>query len=289
MNRNIVILLLTWAVSNVWAGDGRIEICQADISNRAYQIRESGSYVLTENLLVSSNFNAIEVTGNNVSIDLNGFAIVGTNQLYSGIFSRATNVTVRNGTVARWSNLNYGGIHLSGPGCCVERVTVCENYNGIMTGPGALIHDCQVVSNANMGISTEGGLVMRCLIVKNPDVGIRTKQKTLMKDCHVAFNGTGVFCFSNNYIRANTLINNSAYGLENYSVQSAGGNRVDDNEAQMNGSSGFVITMGTNLCIRNKSTGSIDNFNLRCARGEETTATSGMVMLQPAPWANISY
>ena len=54
-------------------------------------ISVAGSYRLTSNLVVPAGVNGIEITGENVTIDLNGFTIAGpsTREIGSGVFANA--------------------------------------------------------------------------------------------------------------------------------------------------------------------------------------------------------
>ena len=61
-----------------WASDGVIEISQLDMESPPYIINESGSYILTENLIVTNtDVNGIEVQANYVTLDMNGFQLKG--------------------------------------------------------------------------------------------------------------------------------------------------------------------------------------------------------------------
>src|SRR2546426_11935167 len=62
-------------------------------------LNTSGSYYLTANL-TQTNFSAgITISANDITIDLNGFALIGTNGMTDGILrvGTRTNICVRNG------------------------------------------------------------------------------------------------------------------------------------------------------------------------------------------------
>jgi lipopolysaccharide export system protein LptA len=65
---------LLLAAAPASAFEGRVQISAAP-----FTISASGSYALTGNLTVSSSQTAITVNADYVTIDLNGFAIVGPN------------------------------------------------------------------------------------------------------------------------------------------------------------------------------------------------------------------
>ncbi len=61
-----------------------------------------GSYKLTGNLKPPSNRDGVIADGVEITIDLNGFRIDGTNVANNGIVGKQRNLTVRNGTVQRF-------------------------------------------------------------------------------------------------------------------------------------------------------------------------------------------
>ncbi len=69
-------------------------------------ITNSGSYYLTTNIVGVPGKNGIKIASGNVTLDLNGFAVIGVTNSYDGILvdgsSSRTNTTVRNGTVTGW-------------------------------------------------------------------------------------------------------------------------------------------------------------------------------------------
>ena len=81
ITRGIALAPLLMFVSALWAADGVTEINQASVEAAGgfpYVISEPGSYTLSGNLTVpDENTNAIEVEAPDVTVDLNGFAIIG--------------------------------------------------------------------------------------------------------------------------------------------------------------------------------------------------------------------
>ena len=96
-------------------------------------IDTQGLHCLTGNLATSqTSGNAIEITANNVTLDLNGWKVggqgAGAGTQAGGISSAAVNVTVRNGIVRGFSI----GISLTGRGAVVRDMLVDQNtqYGG---------------------------------------------------------------------------------------------------------------------------------------------------------------
>ena len=90
----------------------------------------SGSYYLTANLslvFAQNGMSGLRITGNDVTIDLNGFELAGLAGTDAGIFigGGVSNVTIRNGTIRNW-----GGNGINGAGNArvrVENVRVINN------------------------------------------------------------------------------------------------------------------------------------------------------------------
>src|SRR5207247_5018841 len=78
------------------------------ITSLPFTISQPGSYVLNGNLTGVSGQNGINVTANNVTIDLQGFELVGVPGSFNGIAHTSGSVsglTVRNGTIRNWGQL----------------------------------------------------------------------------------------------------------------------------------------------------------------------------------------
>ena len=97
----------------MYAADGQILINQATVNAAGgfpYVISQPGSYKLSGNLIVADkNKTAIEITTNNVTVDLNGFAIIGPADCTGGFpCLNATDVHGGLGITTRVLNpLNY--------------------------------------------------------------------------------------------------------------------------------------------------------------------------------------
>jgi hypothetical protein len=136
-------------------------------------ISQGGSYRLDSNLEVpDGNTTAIEITVPNVTVDLNGFGILGPGIAGSGVGINAPfpsgNVSVRNGTVKGMGNT---GIRLA-RGCRVEGVSVGGNDVGIFAREGAIIINNSVGLNRGVGIRVLGGSVTGNTVTLNRGLGL---------------------------------------------------------------------------------------------------------------------
>src|SRR6202030_3369869 len=86
---------------------------RTQISSLPYKITAQGCYYLTANLTASGSTSGITISANNVTLDLNGFALVGGgsgNVTGINVPAAQQNILIRNGTVRGWTN---GGINAS--------------------------------------------------------------------------------------------------------------------------------------------------------------------------------
>jgi hypothetical protein len=111
-------------------------------------ISTQGIFCLTGNLATNiTSGNAIEITANNVTLDLNGWKLggqaAGTGTNAVGIFSNAVNVEIRNGIIRGF----YRGIALTGRGGSVHGISSDQNTHiGIdVRGQGSLVYGNTVV------------------------------------------------------------------------------------------------------------------------------------------------
>jgi hypothetical protein len=139
-----------------------------------------GLYCLTGSLATNiSSGDAITITANNVTLDLNGWKVggqaAGTGTNAVGIYSTAANVTIKNGIVRGF----LAGIALTGRGAVVRDLLVDQNTNiGIyVDGPGAVIEHNQIVDT---GGSTVGPNIFAIgIYALSNSVGARISDNTV--------------------------------------------------------------------------------------------------------------
>lgn len=145
----------------------------------------------------------ISIGANGVTLDLNGFALIGAGGTPSssgdaGIvpgISGLTNVTVRNGSIRNW---NGNGINFSVPTAFnmrVENVTVVDSgATGISGGYQAFIVGCQAQGCGGSGIASFGGAtIASCNAYNNTIAGFEVGAAggAVITGC-IAFNNRGV-------------------------------------------------------------------------------------------------
>ncbi len=166
------------------SGDGRIEINQESVlasGGFPFLISNTGSYVLTSDLVVSTDDSAILLhgpllAGRSVSLDLNGFAIVGASSCSVGacpggsasgigpFAGFAGRVTVRNGAVR-----GFSGVCVSlASDSAVEDVLVSScGRDGIVADMRSVVLRNRVSSTGQRGINMGAGTTFAHNTVSN--------------------------------------------------------------------------------------------------------------------------
>lgn len=195
----VAAMVLAGALPEVRAWDGRVEIDQARVP---YTITNSGSYVVTEDLVCTSALKSvIEVNAEFVTIDLAGHVLTQQTNWY-GIHATGRFITVRNGTVwAPATEADYA-VYLEGLYGRVEGVRCRQFKNiGISTSSGSLIRDCVAEGGGGSvglyGIYTGSGSLILDSAVKGfysafpLSWGFYAGSGVLLDGCHSVSNGNG--------------------------------------------------------------------------------------------------
>jgi hypothetical protein len=240
-------------------------------------ISQPGSYYLTTNIFGVSSTDGIQIITNNVTLDLNGFSLIGSPDANVGIyvpngpapdFVPYRNIKVWNGTISGWSKWGYPGILAAGRDMTFEQLTVTTNDVGIYclgnTGGGAaVIRNCSINGNIHKGIYIAAS---DCLIVGNNVIG-----------------------------------NNTANDAASSAIDIFGSfNQVEGNHVSRSGvlGKGISVTLSAgsysnNIVIRNYvSGGGINNYSFPpngAIIGPLITNTASSIITNSNPWANFSF
>jgi hypothetical protein len=168
-------------------------------------ITDSGSYRLSSDLHVPAGTSGFDISTSNVTLDLNGFSVIGANYAVTdGIFIFGNNVEVRNGTVREFGR---HGIFSRNAGRCID----CIDAEGVR------IVDVRALANGLNGIRLEsqGGLVEGCSAHMNGNAGINAQGNgTLVKNSVARANKTyGFIGSSNTGLRSNVATANNGGDL----------------------------------------------------------------------------
>jgi len=258
------IVALLGLVSPLAAVDGVIEINQAkalaggvtasDTAGFPVTIGTAGSYRLTGNLTVSdANTTAIfiNVTNVSVTVDLNGFAILGpvvctgtpvTSCSPTGNgrgIEAAGSVVIRNGIIR---GMGERGILISQNGSRVESVQVLHNAGAGIGAPShATVRDSVAELNGGAGIQVGvGSIVSGCVARHNGDIGIKVAGDGVVSHSDAYSNGSHGISVGN----GSTVIGNSANFNTASGIFALAGSTVLDNAARSNTSFGVMLSAG---------------------------------------------
>ena len=264
-------------------------------SSTLYIISQPGSYYLTGNVTGVSGQNAIAVTVANVSIDLNGFALIGvpgsTNAIHAS--STANSLTVRNGAISTWGGAGVdagvanqvrieglmvdhcaaGGIHI-GQRSFVRNcgVHLCSGF-GITTSNTCRVVEC-IVDNtlaSGDGITCDyASVIQDCSASENAGSGLVTVGSgVLIFGCKAAFNTLDGVTINSTYAEVIDTVAtlNSANGIHSTS----GNGRIDHCSANRNSLIGILVEMvgGGTTVTRCSSTSNFSNTDYSIATGNK--------------------
>jgi hypothetical protein len=189
-------------------------------------IDQPGSYKLAANLVVAANnVRAINVTAPNVTIDLNGFSIVGPNTcsfttktctqpfnaVAAGIQSTGANTTVMNGVVAGFA---YVGVHLNARGGALRNLVLEHN-----AGAGAYLLDGRAESVTAQfnghGLLSVSGLVVNSHSTRNFGFGFQIGSTMLIGSSAIGNGGFGVMGTSSAGVRESIFSGNGSQAIAN--------------------------------------------------------------------------
>ena len=239
-----------------------------------YFISQPGSYYLTGNIAGVDGEIGIIIQASDVTLDLNGFSLLGSPGAYFGvsIVGGYANVTVRNGTISGWNS--EPGIYANGRHVVLEHLTITGNWQGVNTAEDTVIRNCVVSDNALDGIILgNNGVVSDCLVQSNAYNGI-------------SIQGAG------SVIRGNNLCgNNSSGSFGTSGINIAGSNnRIEDNHVTGMGVGGYGIAVTgatNNIIIRNSvEGGGANNYNIAASND---AGPIGNAATNTSPWGNISH
>jgi hypothetical protein len=211
------------------------------VSNAVHVITQSGHYYLTANVMAGPGQSGILVAAESVTIDLNGFTVLGSGSgNHDGIAQldpvdgNASGIIIRNGKVRRWGG---AGIRLSNSSIqLLEELEISDcGASGIQASGARLVRKCRVerVRDTGMNFVSDFTTVTGCLVDGvQANVGTATGIKVssgTVSDCQVRYvngpNATGIFAYSDDAdvrdcsVREVAAGSGSAVGIQSVSVE----------------------------------------------------------------------
>ncbi|MCP9874372.1 right-handed parallel beta-helix repeat-containing protein [Synechococcus sp. Cruz CV-v-12] len=257
----------------VAAVESRIAINLANTPGDAdslFKISAPGSYYLTGNITGVASKHGIEIVASGVTLDLNGFDLVGVPAMgaFDGVSATAAglaNIAVLNGSVRSWGDK---GVDLAAqvPATCrVEGVVASGNAgNGIAVGIGGAVTNCAVYLNTGAGISTNAGsTVSNCSAYDNIGNGISVSNGCTVTNCSARINnGVGISAD-----RGCTVTDCSAYSNTGGGINAQSNSAILNCSTTLNSTSGIVAANGSTIT----ACSSLQNVNIGISTGTGCT------------------
>ena len=224
---------------------GPITINGADVNNSLpYLIMEPGSYILTSNIEAPDGHtgSGIKIYADNVTLDLNGFAVIGVLGSKGGVevTSGKTNIAIANGTLRGWG---WGGVTATTAGDSLfSKLRLTDNGSGLWAGVGSTVQDCLAQGNTEEGIGISTGCtVINCLARENGANGFSIGSGSVVRDCVATDNTLAGFRVDMNSIMTNCLSrSNDGHGITQLNIAS-GGTTLRGCRADSNGGAGILV------------------------------------------------
>jgi hypothetical protein len=216
------------------AVDGVIEINQAralqggvtpgDTPGFPVTIDAPGSYRLTGNLTPPGDTDVILITADHVTVDLNGFAILGCVPAPPAVCiarpdigvnaTGRSNITVVNGTVLAMAS--HGINIVPGANARVERIRAIGNGGiGISVGASSLVTGSTASENGATGIRTEGNSTVSGNTASRNNIGIHATPGSTVTGNSAANNvSVGIFVPSGCTVTGNSVTGNGGTGIQ---------------------------------------------------------------------------
>ena len=239
------------------------------------RITKSGSYILETNLVVSAAAtDAIDVAVNDVTIDLNGFAIIGT-----GAGSGGKGVAGVGATIPSRTHVRNGYIEAFGTGVSLGSFASVENATTFTDGSGInCADDSRIVGSAangnSFGISAGANSVISGSTANsNTGIGISAGDNSLVSGntANDNINGDGISCtgigcqFSGNTASGNGF---NGLGCDDRCLFSS-------NAANSNKSYGISCETPANALITHNVLGGNTNGDINCGTSLGDNVCSG--------------
>jgi parallel beta-helix repeat protein len=235
-----------------------------------FKITQPGSYYLTANVTGVNAKHGIEIAASGVTLDLNGFDLVGVPGSLDGVLvtlANAINVNVRNGSVRSWGGSGINLLDAATSATNVADIVAAQNAgSGIRMGFGGTITRCTCYNNTGPGIAGAAGTVItECVANVNGSHGITTGSGCTISRCTVRSNvGDGINVFGS------CLVLNNACSLNGNGVGDGAGihatiggadNRIEGNNC-IGADRGIDVDAAGNIIIKNTCSGNTNNWDV---------------------------
>jgi len=189
--------------------------------------------------------NGITVAANDVTIDLDGHALVGSGASSgNGIYQSDAyhNLTIKNGQIIHWEYDYNAAIYVGGSSSILSGLQVSSNYDGISTGSASVISRCTACDNNGIGLyADDGSTISDCTANYNGNQGIYIHSACTISDCVARYNAAnGIYAYSTCTISGCSTRNNGSNG-----IHATNKSTILDCMAQHNTGDGIEVSYGS--------------------------------------------
>jgi parallel beta-helix repeat protein len=237
---------------------------RTSIGTLPFKISKSGSYAVTGDLTGTAGKAGITIAADDVTLDLNGFSLIGVAGSLAGIDLEGArrNVVVRNGTVRAWGEK---GLALSGAASSqIEQVrSLLNGAAGLHLGESGRAHSCIASDNGGFGIEVGSGTtVSQCVASGNLDGGIKAGSGCAIRDCMVVSNDSHGLQVASACVIEGNLSRLNGQATAGAGLNATGdANRIENNHLLGNGI-GLLISGSGNTVANNTVKGNLTNYQI---------------------------
>ncbi|MEM6398382.1 MAG: right-handed parallel beta-helix repeat-containing protein [Bacteroidota bacterium] len=234
--------------------------------NTAYGIDEPGSYYLTSNIVVPQNNRiGVYIDSDNVTLDLNGYSVIGT-QANDGsgtdgirIQGGRNNVTIKNGMVTGWGEAGIRGFATEN--CLIQDIVSSSNGSrGFDMGENSVLIECSAFGNGGNGFEGQNGCnFIRCTAGGNTFDGFASRNGSQFVNCNAYSNGVaGIDANSDITVLGCVASNNGDNGID-----VIGNGLVQNCVAYDNSGDGINVSFSSRVAFCMAANNSEDGIQLR--------------------------
>ncbi|MBM3992059.1 MAG: right-handed parallel beta-helix repeat-containing protein [Planctomycetes bacterium] len=228
-----------------------------------FKITQPGSYYLTGNVGGVINKFGIEITASGVTVDLNGFDLLGVAGSLSGVRTTVaglSGIAVINGSIRSWGG---DGIELTANNCLVRDIRASGNgaYGVYLGSSHNKVIDCTLSLNVGEGVYTfQSSTISNCSAYQNGGSGVATGGANTISNCTAFGNVIGI-----TVLEASTVSNCTAYNNTGVGISAQTGSVISNCTASQNTGDGF--STGSNVNVSNCWAESNDGDGIRVDDG----------------------
>jgi parallel beta-helix repeat protein len=211
-------------------------------ADSVFRLTSNGSYYLTGTISAAAGRVAIEIDGDDITLDLNGFRIRGSDVDVIRVNGNRRGVTIRNGSIS--NTLGIGVNAATATDVLIEDISVrTTGGNGIVAGDRARIQNC-AVNDALIGIvAGENSVVQNCTSESNASHGFDIDQGSVISRCTASNNlGRGIY-----HRGRGSIVESSALANGEEGIRAENTTTVQNCTSSINTGRGIFVSLNANV------------------------------------------